>query len=65
MTVFLSNLQTLGTKFLIKVGIAFILIGLLILLLKEVIILILASIFIAIGLFSLSLSYKIWRMKQL
>ena len=55
----------LGTKFLIKIGIAFILIGLLILLLKEVIILILASIFIAIGVFSLSLSYKIWRMKQL
>ena len=62
---FFSNFETLGSKFLIKIGISFILIGLLILLLKEIIILILASIFIAIGLFLLSLSYRIWNINRL
>ena len=56
-----QNLQMLGLKPLIKLGLGLILIGLLILILKELIILILASIFIIIGTLILSFAYKIWR----
>ena len=60
----LSNVDSLGAKLLLKIGLGCIFIGLLILLLKELIILILASIFIAIGAFLLSLSYRIWKINK-
>ena len=60
----LQNFQSFGVKPLIKIGLAFILIGLLILLLKEFVVFILASIFIAIGALLLSLSYKLWKTSQ-
>ena len=61
----LSNIHSLGFKFSIRAGVTFIVVGLLILLLKEIIILILASIFISIGIYLLALSYRIWKIKQI
>ena len=55
-----SNLQNVSAKFLLKLGIGLILVGGLIFLLKEIIILILASIFVAAGIFLLSISFKLW-----
>ena len=54
----LYDLKTQGSNFLLKLGSALILIGLLILLLKELIILILASIFIGVGVFSIVFSLR-------
>lgn len=47
-----------GSNLLLKAGIALIALGLLILLLKEIIILVLASIFIAIGIFLITVFFK-------
>ena len=52
------DIKKQGSNFLLKFGIGLIVVGLLILLLKELIILILASIFIAMGIFLISLSFK-------
>ena len=60
----LTNINALGFKFLLKAGFGFIAIGLLILLLKEIIILILASIFISIGAYLLFLAYRIWKIRH-
>ncbi|MAM98394.1 MAG: hypothetical protein CMG26_01775 [Candidatus Marinimicrobia bacterium] len=52
------NIKGQGSNLLFKIGIALIFIGLLILLLKEIIILILASIFIALGIFLITTSFR-------
>lgn len=56
----IKNSSSITTSFLIKVGLGFIAAGILTLLLQEAIILILASIFIAIGLLLFTIAYKIW-----
>tara|TARA_Y100001968_G_scaffold331454_1_gene386188 strand:+ start:1464 stop:1670 length:207 start_codon:yes stop_codon:yes gene_type:complete len=48
----------------IKIGIVFILIGLLILIFKEIIITLLASVFILIGALIFYYAFKIWRWSQ-
>jgi len=52
------DLKTSSSNALIKFGAILILIGLLILFLKELIIMILASIFIGLGIFLIALSFK-------
>ena len=54
----LYDLKTQGSNFLLKLGSVLIFIGLLILLLKELIILILASIFIGVGVFLIVFSLR-------
>ena len=54
----LYNMNNQGSDLLLKAGIALIALGLLILLLKEIIILVLASIFIAIGIFLITVFFK-------
>ena len=57
---FILNNNNLNWLQIFKIGIIFILIGLLILLFKEIIIVILASIFILIGAMILYFAFKLW-----
>ena len=58
---FILNNNNLNWIQIFKIGVIFILIGLLILLLKEIIIITLASIFILIGLAILYFALKLWK----
>ncbi|MAX10587.1 MAG: hypothetical protein CMG13_07055 [Candidatus Marinimicrobia bacterium] len=61
---FILNNNNLNWLQICKIGIIFILIGLLILLFKEFIIIVLASIFILIGFAILYFAFKLWHQKN-